>query len=403
LQCQTATTCWQGYAAGQRGTPEDDEGTALAIDKRGAVATTGKYHRYGATTYRSDSDAYLQVRDAQDKLLKDVVWGSDADDSATAVTADSQFNQLVAGWTVGQIGDNPYYGGRDAFIIKWGDDPMKPIWLRQWGTDANDIPRAVAVDSADNVFVAGSTGGQLGTAQLGGDDLFVTKFDSAGNRLWTKQWGTNKADVITSATMGAGDHLWVAGRTSGKLGTDAKVGDYDAFVVELDSDGTIVQTRQFGTQFGDSAEGIALDAAGNVLVGGSTQGNMNGEQTAGGEDAFVVKFDGTLTAVWTKMWGSDHDDWVHALAVSSSGGPALAVTVQATDDPSCDPGKIAAVGWDTDGANPVNQLWDSCGAEGAAGVGVKPDGEVLILGWTAGPLVNEPRGGRDIISIQWQP
>lgn len=403
LQCESSTQCWLGSSVGQRGTSEHDEADALALDGVGNTATVGQYHRYGALKYRPDTDAFLQVRDASDTLVKDVVFGSDADDGAMAVAVDTSGNHLVAGWTTGRMDANGFKGGRDAFVAKWGEDQMEPVWIRQWGSSENDLARAVVVNAAGDVFAIGSTGGQLGDAHSGGDDWFMTKFDAVGNRLWTKQWGTSSGDVATAATIDAAGHIWVAGRTGGKLGSAASAGAYDAFAAELDGDGNLLQLRQFGTAYGDAATGIALDGSGNVFVAGVTQGALDGELSNGGIDAFVVKLADDLNTVWTRMWGTSSEDLAAAVAVDAAGGPYLAVTVQTTADLACAPGQIWAAGFDADGAPTISQSWDSCGVDTATGIAVRPDGLVLLSGWTDGDLVSESRGGRDIVSIVLRP
>jgi rhodanese-related sulfurtransferase len=388
---------------GQRGTPKHDEALALIVDVTGSAATVGAYHSYGVADYRQDTDAYLQVRDATDMLVKDAVWGSPGDDAATAVAVDLQGNHLVTGWTADQMDSNPHHGGRDAFVAKWGDDELEPLWVRQWGSSDHDTSRAVAVDSAGNVFVVGSTLGQLGDAQVGGEDLFVTKWDAAGNRVWSEQWGTPQTDVASAAAVDAAGHLWIAGRTAGELEGEPSAGGYDAFLAELDGDGQVVQVLQFGTTSGDAAQALALDGSGNIWVAGITQGDLNGEANSGGIDSFVIKLDAGLMPVWTRLWGTTSEDLAAALALDATGASYLATTVQATTDLACEPGQIWAVGWDTDGVDTLSQSWDSCGAEAATGIAVKPDGQVQLVGWTKGDLVNESRGGKDIISITLQP
>jgi hypothetical protein len=403
LQCSSATQCWIGYSVGQRGTPKHDEALALLVDENGAAAQVGAYHSYDVADYRQDTDAYLQVRDATDMLLKDALWGSPADDAATAVAVDTQGNHIVVGWASGQMASNPHHGGRDAFVAKWGEDEMEPLWVRQWGSADHDTARGVAVDAAGSVFVVGSTLGQLGDAQVGGEDLFVTKWDAAGNKVFSEQWGTLETDVASAAAVDAAGHLWIVGRTAGELEGEANLGGYDAFLAELDGDGQVVRVLQFGTTGGDAAQSVKLDAAGNIWVAGITQGDLNGEANNGGIDSFVVKLDSDLVPVWTRLWGTTSEDLAAALALDGNGNSYLGLTVQATTDLACDPGQMWAVGWDTDGTDTLSQDWDSCGAEAVTGIAVKPDGQVQVVGWTQGDLVNESRGGKDIVSITLQP
>jgi hypothetical protein len=403
LQCASSSKCLAGYTLGQRGTPLDDEALAVHVDERGVAAIVGAYHQLGLFDYNADSDAYLQARTIEGSLVKDTKWGSKADDSALAVAVDSALNHLVVGWTAGKMDLNPHRGGRDAFIAKWGDDPAKPIWIRQWGSSGNDVARALAIDAADGILVVGSTNGKLGAdAALGMEDLFVTKWDSSGNRLWTKQWGSESPDVATAAALDKAGHLWIVGRTAGDLGT-GNLGDYDAFLTELDPDGTPLFTKQFGSVLGDSAEGIAIDADGNIFVTGFTQGAFDGTESTGGIDTFVTKLTSAGAPIWTRLWGTTADDFAEGLALDRAGNPYVAVSSLGTAGPSCPPGQAWVAGWDANGGSTLQQAWDSCGVDTARGIATQLDGEVLVVGSTTGELAHESRGGKDIISITLQP
>ncbi len=67
------------------------------------------------------------------------------------------------------------------------------------------------------------------------------------------------------------------------------MGGTDAFVRKYDSAGNVVWTYQFGTSGGDSVEAIAVDGQGNIFVGGSTNGTLPGQTLAGDYDAFIAK------------------------------------------------------------------------------------------------------------------
>jgi hypothetical protein len=177
---------------------------------------------------------------------------------------------------------------------------------RQLGTPANDTGNAVAVDGAGNVYVAGSTSGDLDGVGVddplfGGVDFFLAKFDPSGNLLFTRQLGTVPADEARGVAVDGAGNVYVTGSTAGDLdglGGDPLFGDVDLFLARFDPSGDLLFTRQLGTVPADSAFGVAvarLAVGGNVFVTGETLGDLDGPDVGappfGGTDLFLDKFD----------------------------------------------------------------------------------------------------------------
>jgi len=82
----------------------------------------------------------------------------------------------VTGWTHGALDGNSYAGGGgDVFVVKYSSAGVKQ-WTRQLGTSSGDYGLGIAVDSAGNVYVTGSTDGSLdGNGNAGDRDVFVLK------------------------------------------------------------------------------------------------------------------------------------------------------------------------------------------------------------------------------------
>jgi hypothetical protein len=178
----------------------------------------------------------------------------------------------------------------------------------------------VAVDGLGNLYVVGETSGTLlGQTRIGDVDAYVVKFDRAGALLWTRQFGTPAKDWARGVAVdGVGD-LYVVGETYGTLPGQTSSGGIDAYVVKFDGAGTLLWTRQFGTPVNECAEDVVVDGVGNVCVVGGTGGALPGQTSAGRWDAFAVKFDGAGTLLWTRQFGSSDHDYVESVAVDGAG------------------------------------------------------------------------------------
>ena len=89
----------------------------------------------------------------------------------------------MVGWTEGDLAQMGNKGGKDAFVLKV--NAMGALeWARQLGSAGDDEARAVVVDGAGRVLVAGFTEGGLdGHVPLGKKDIFLAAFDATGTKL----------------------------------------------------------------------------------------------------------------------------------------------------------------------------------------------------------------------------
>jgi len=129
----------------------------------------------------------------------------------------------------------------------------------------------------------------------GGHDGFLSKVDSAGNLLWTRQFGTAKEDEAAAVWAHPVWGVWVAGDTGGGLVTEPNAVSLDAFVGRLDAAGNWAWIKQLGTDSTEFCYGMAGDEAGSLYLTGSTSGNLGGP-IVGGIDAYLAKLTGAFAA-----------------------------------------------------------------------------------------------------------
>ena len=222
--------------------------------------------------------------------------------------------------TVQSVNNIPKPSAINGSFANASELPLTIAWTRQLGTSGNDEAHGVAVDSLGNVYVAGYTDGTLpGQTSAGGSDVFVRKYDNSGNVVWTRQFGTspNHGEHPNGIAVDSQGNVYVAGETAGTFSGQTSAGLTDAFVSKLDSSGNVLWTRQFGTSGIDYANEVAVDSLGNVYVAGlNNQTNAPG-QTSG--DAFVSKLDSSGNVLWTRQFGTSGWDYAHGVAVDSSG------------------------------------------------------------------------------------
>jgi hypothetical protein len=297
----------------QFGTTGTDEALGVAVDSTGVYVSGNTTDTLPGQNSAGGTDAFVR------KYLTngDEAWtrqfGTGTGDSVYGITVDTT-GIYVVGETSGVFPGQTNAGGTDAFIRKY-DTNGNEAWTRQFGTLGTDSGRGVAAD-ANGVYVIGETSGTLpGQTSAGLSDSFMRKYDSNGNEVWTRQFGTSALDSVRGVAV-YGMDIYVVGETFGSFPGFTNAGSNDAFVCRYDANGTEVWTRQFGTVGTDSGRGIAADAN-SVYVIGETSGTLPGQTSAGLSDSFMRKYDSNGNEVWTRQFGGVGAATDEALAVAT--------------------------------------------------------------------------------------
>ncbi len=268
----------------QSSRPSEDYGSAVAVDDSGYVYVTG----IQGDGLFGGIDAFLvKYSDAGTRQWAGSL-GTPLEDGGSGIVVDANGYIYVAGATKGDLaGSN--LGGFDMFLAAYNAGGS-PRWTKQLGTPLEDVGYGVAVDASGNVYVTGHTEGSLdGNTNAGDADMFLVKYNDAGEKQWTRQLGTASSDYGRGVAV-TGGNVYVTGSTYGGLDGNANAGYNDMFLVKYNAAGDKQWTRQPGTTSNDHGYGVAVDAGGNVYVTGSTYGGLDGNTNAGDFDMFLVKY-----------------------------------------------------------------------------------------------------------------
>ena len=154
---------------------------------------------------------------------------------------------------------------------------------------------------------------------LGKEDIFLIKYDSSGLKKWTRQIGSSASDNVEDLYVDSNGNVYIAGGSKGSLDNNSNAGSYDIFLMKFNTSGEKQWTRQWGTSAGDGAYGIDVDSFGNIYVNGSTYGDLDGNTNKGMSDLFLTKYNSSGSKQWTKQVGTTSMDWTQALSSDSSG------------------------------------------------------------------------------------
>ncbi|MGD9125784.1 MAG: SBBP repeat-containing protein [Planctomycetia bacterium] len=179
-------------------------------------------------------------------------------------------------------------GDTDILLIKYDNDG-DTLWSKRTGTGEDDTSLGIATDASRNIYVTGKTAGNLSNNNAGGADAFVRKYNENGQLLWARQWGTTGEDEGTDIAIDASGNIYLLGTTEGEM-AGPNAGGLDVFVRKYDSTGDLAWTKQFGTVGDDTGRRLMVDNLGNIYFTGYTSGNFAGPGTHMGEnDIFLAK------------------------------------------------------------------------------------------------------------------
>jgi hypothetical protein len=227
------------------------------------------------------------------------------------------------------------------------------------GGYSNDTANAIAVDVSGNMYLAGHTstnslrttpGAVNGTYGGGGSDAFVAKVNADGSLGYLTYLGGSGADFAFGIAVDAGGSAYVTGQTTSADFSSANAiqgygGGADAFVAKLNPTGTAIVYATFlgGAGFENGAA-IAVDAAGNVFVAGSTgqadflPAGSSRLGPGGGADAFVLELDPSGSRLlYASYVGGTADDYCNALTIDHSGHAYITGNTKSTNFPTAQP------------------------------------------------------------------
>ena len=373
----------------QFGSTRTDAAWGVAVDGSGTYVVGDTYGTITNQVSMGARDAFISKYDPSGNELWTRQFGTDLDDYAHGVAAYDS-GVYAVGITGGIFPAQARAGGDDAYIRRYTSDGSE-VWTRQFGSAAMDAASAVTVD-ASGVYVAGDTEGALpGQTQIGLRDDFVRKYDFDGNELWTHQFGSTAKDL----TMGIGvddSGVYVAGYTEGTFPDQTSSGYADCFIRKYDSNGNEMWTRQFGTASYDYALAIAVHSS-SAYVAGMTSGTFPGQPQTPPGSAFVRKYDSSGIELWTRQFTSSSGARADGVAADDSGVYATGYTWGAFPG-YANTGELDGYvrKYDPNGEQMWTRQFGTVYEDHAEGIAVGPSG-VYVAGYTEGTFPTQSNTG----------
>ena len=291
------------YWSNTYGGSQNDYSYAFAATSDGGGVVVGYTESFGVG-YR---DVWVLKLDNQGNISWQKRYGGTGLDAAYSILQNTDGSYIVQGYT-GSYGAGDF----DILLLKL-DSNGNIIWQKAYG--GPNFERGYSIkQTLDNGYVIAGYTGTDGASEGSSNDILVLKVDSNGNLSWMKTYGGSKGDHVKSITATSDGGSLVTGFTE-SFGS----GGRDLFVLKLDSSGNVTWMKTYGTSGNDVSYANGLENEdGSYMVAGATNSFGTGDF-----DFWLLKLDSTGNIIWQKTYGGISRDVATALQQTTDGGYIL--------------------------------------------------------------------------------
>lgn len=388
-------------------------GSAVGVDDAGNVIVAGSFSGSidfggGALVSAGGSDLFVAKFGPDGAHLWSRRFGDAAGQGEPALAVGASGGVVIAGSFAGTVdfGGGPLTsaGSGDAFVASFTSDGVH-LWSRRFGDGSYQRAYAVGVDDSGNVVLAGSL---LGAADFGGgtltsagnSDIFVAKFDAAGNHAWSRRVGDAGIQVATAIAADAAGNVVVAGAFEGAVdfggGALVSAGLYDIFLAKFEPTGAHAWSRRFGDGNSQAEAVVAVTDPGGIFLAGSLVGtaDFGGAPltSAGNADAFVAAFASGGDHLWSARFGDAAYQGVVAIAADLADNIVLAGDLQGAADfgggalTSAGGADLFIARFAPGGAHAWSRRFGDATDQGARGIAIGGTGHIAATGELEGTL-----------------
>ncbi|MEP6711758.1 MAG: hypothetical protein ABJA37_05040 [Ferruginibacter sp.] len=175
------------------------------------------------------------------------------------------------------------------------------VWNKSIGGNQEEIAYSIQQTSDGGYIVAGnstsSASGNITGTNNGLLDYLVVKLDATGNISWNKLLGGNADETAYSIGQTTDGGYIVVGTSSSSASGDVTQNSYgqgDGWIVKLNATGTIVWSKLYGGNQADIVTSVQQTTDGGYIIGGYTASSANGSVIGtnhGGDDFWILKLD----------------------------------------------------------------------------------------------------------------
>lgn len=263
-------------------------------------------------------------------------YGGSGPDNAYCVQQAANGGYIVAGYSDSRDGEVSNNHGSTDYWVTSIDNSGVIQWENSYGGSIFDIAYYIALTSDGGYIIAGSSNSNDGdvTNNHGSDDCWVVKIDETGAIQWSKSFGGTGIDYANCIQQTNDGGFIIAGFTMSNDGDITNNhGAGDAWIIKINSIGTIQWQRCYGGSNEENVKSIQQTTDGGYIFSGST-GSEDGDVSSnhGGGDAWVVKINALGAIQWQRCYGGSKSEDAASIQQTVDGGYIVACTTTGSED-----------------------------------------------------------------------
>jgi len=204
----------------------------------------------------------------------------------------------------------------DIFIYKTNGSGVGQ-WLKKAGGSGSDKAFSIDADNLGNTVI---TGYFNNTAQFdaqsvtsaGQQDIFVAKYDAAGNLVWVMKAGGTGNDAGYGVTFDRSGNVIVTGEfsgtcTFGSFTLTSAAGTADVFTAKYNPSGTVLWAKKGSGPLADKGTDVVADSLGNIYVSGLCSDTVTFDFTHNNSfnnAIFLIRYNAAGQEQWFRWMGS---------------------------------------------------------------------------------------------------
>jgi len=186
----------------------------------------------------------------------------------------------------------------DYWIVKIDSNGNK-LWDKSFGGNKNEELLSIIATPEGGFILGGTSESDKSGDKLednkGIVDYWIVKVDSQGNKLWDKSFGGSRINRLRTMTATLENDILLAGYSNSSISGDKSEnskGGNDYWIIKIDTDGNKIWDKSFGGSGDDRLFNMISTTTNSYLIAGSSNSPQSGdksEDSKGGTDWWIIK------------------------------------------------------------------------------------------------------------------